>query len=276
MNSPHDAEPSETCTSPSLVHPPLVLALGGHDPSGAGIQADIEAAASFGCHALTLVTCLTAQNTRRVEEVIPVQPSLLRRQFDLVVSDTRALGACKIGLIPSVDVLMTVCELVRELQPGIPVVLDPVIAAGSGSPLMKDDVRRAMVEHLWPLATLRTPNAREARLLAEASGHRRVEDLLLEGNGWTLVKGADEPTPDVEHRLFQRGQLHASYRWPRLSGSFHGSGCTLGTAIAALLARGETLPVAVAQALDFTWHAVANALDIGGVQYLPNRLNRQE
>jgi len=263
-------------TTPRLVHPPLVLALGGHDPSGAGIQADIEATARFGCHALTLVTCLTAQNTGRVEEVIPVQPSLLRRQFDLIVADARPIAACKIGLLPSVDVLMMVCDLVRDLPPGVPVVVDPVIAAGSGATLMSDDVRRAMLEHLWPLATLRTPNAREGRLLATASGLGCIQDVLDRGDGWTLVKGADEPTVDVDHRLFRGGQLYASYRWPRLSGSFHGSGCTLGSAIAALMARGETLPLAVAQALDFTWHSVANALDIGGVQYLPNRHTRQE
>lgn len=274
MNSPHVAEPPGTPTTPRLVRPPLILALGGHDPSGAGIQADIEATSRFGCHALTLLTCLTAQNTGRVDEVIPVEPSLLRRQFDLLVADSRPIAACKIGLIPSLEVLEVVCAVVRALPPGTPVVLDPVIAAGSGSALMKDDVRQAMVEHLWPLVTLRTPNAREGRLLASASGHPCLEDLLVHTEGWTLVKGADEQTVDVEHHLYRGDRLYASYRWPRLGGSFHGSGCTLGSAIAALLARGETLPLAVAQGLDFTWHSVANALDTGGVQYLPNRQTR--
>jgi len=261
-------------TAPRLVRPPLVLALGGHDPSGAGIQADIETTARFGCHALTLVTCLTAQNTGRVDEVIPVDPSLLRRQFDLVAADTRPISACKIGLIPSLHILRAVRDIVRELPAGVPVVLDPVIAAGSGSALMNDDVRQAMVELLWPIVTLRTPNAREGRFLAAASGHHCLEDLLAHAEAWTLVKGADEQTVDVIHRLYRGAQLYASYRWPRLSGSFHGSGCTLGSAIAALLASGNTLPLAVAQALDFTWHSVANALDVGGAQFLPNRLGR--
>jgi len=260
--------------TPSLIRPPLILCLGGHDPSGAGIHADIETTARFGCHAFTLVTCLTAQNTGRVEEVIPVQASFLRRQFDLILADARPVSACKIGLIPSLDVLLAVCEMVRTLPPGIPVVLDPVIAAGSGSSLMNDDVRQAMVAHLWPLVTLRTPNTREAGLLAAASGCQTIDDLLDGAQGWTLVKGADEETADVEHRLYRGSHLYATYRWPRMNGSFHGSGCTLGSAVAALLASDLTLPLAVAQALDFTWHAVANALDIGGVQYLPNRLLR--
>jgi hydroxymethylpyrimidine/phosphomethylpyrimidine kinase len=260
--------------TPSLIRPPLILTLGGHDPSGAGIHADIETSARFGCHALTLVTCLTAQNTGRVEEVIPVQPSFLRRQFDLIAADTRPVAACKIGLIPSLDVLLAVCDIVRALPPGIPVVLDPVIAAGSGASLMNDDVRQAMVVHLWPLVALRTPNTREAGLLATASGRHTIDDLLAGARGWTLVKGADEQTVDVEHRLYRGTLLYATYRWPRVNGSFHGSGCTLGSAVAALLASGLTLPLAVAQALDFTWHAVARALDVGGIQYLPNRLHR--
>ena len=262
--------------TPNLVRPPLILALGGHDPSGAGIHADIEAAARFGCHAITLVTCLTAQNTGRVDDVIPVPPSLLKRQFELVMADTRPFAACKIGLIPSVDVLLAVCDIVGNLPSGVPVVLDPVIAAGSGSALSSDEVRPALVERLWPLATLRTPNAREARLLAAASGYRDFDELLSGLPGWTLVKGADEQTVDVEHRLYRADRLYANYRWPRVSGSFHGSGCTLGSVIAALLAGGLTMPAAVAQGLEFTWQSVAHALDTGGVQYLPNRQSAQE
>jgi hydroxymethylpyrimidine/phosphomethylpyrimidine kinase len=168
-------------------------------------------------------------------------------------------------------VLLAVCDIVRALPPGIPVVLDPVISAGSGSSLMNDDVRRAMVVHLWPLVTLRTPNTREAGLLAAASGLRTIDDLLADAQGSTLVKGADEQTVDVEHRLYRGSLLYSTYQWPRVNGSFHGSGRTLASAVAALLASGLTLPLAVVQALDFTWHAVARALDVEGTHYLSNR-----
>lgn len=255
---------------PLCSRPPLVLAIGGHDPSGAGIQADIEAAAMCGCHAITLVTCLTVQNTAGVESVIPTPRATLERQFTLMREDTRPFAACKIGLLPSTDSITAVAGIVDGLPAGTPVVLDPVLASGSGTNLSTDAVRATLVAELWPLATVRTPNARELRLLAAATG-RSTEELLAASPGWTLVKGADEPTPEVAHQLFHNGDFYAEFCWPRLDGSFHGSGCTLATATAAQLSRGMSVPSAVGFALAQTWRSLFEALDIGGAQLLPNR-----
>lgn len=250
--------------------PPLVLAIGGHDPSGAGIQADIETVASFNCHAVTLVTCLTTQNTGRVAEIAPTTGAVLERQFELVRIDARPFLACKIGLIPSVDVLAGIAAVVARLPPGTPTVLDPVLAAGSGGALAVDDVRAGLLSTLWPHVALRTPNARELRLLADAAGCTE-QALLAAYPGWTLVKGADEPTSNVVHRLYRDGALFAAFEWPRIEGSFHGSGCTLASAIAALLARGMSMASAVGVGLAHTWRSLTDPLDIGGVQMLPNR-----
>lgn len=252
---------------------PLMLVIGGHDPSGAGIQADIETAASLGCHAASLVTCLTAQNTGYVAEVIPTSPALLREQFALLSADLSAFVTCKIGLIPTLDVLAAVIDIVRGLPAATPVVLDPVIAAGSGAALMQDEVRAQLVRELWPLCTVCTPNVGEARRLAQAM-EVSVEEWLRTIPGWILLKGADEATDDVVHHLLRDGSLFASYRWPRLSGSYHGSGCTLASAIAAALAHGETVATAVASGLDYTWRSLVHPLDIGGAQYLPRRCRR--
>lgn len=251
---------------------PLLLVIGGHDPSGAGIQADIETAAAFGCHAASLVTCLTVQNTERVGEVIPTAGSVLRRQYELLAQDWRAAAACKIGLLPNRDVLSAVVDIVRQLEPGTPVVVDPVFAAGSGVDFMPDTVRRALLEELWPLATIRTPNLREAALLAALAGARDVERWYATQSGWVLVKGADAATSDVQHALLHDGRRYARYRWPRLPGHYHGTGCTVASAIAAGLALGATVATATADALEYTWRSLGMPLDFGGAQQLPHRL----
>lgn len=253
---------------------PLVLAIGGHDPSGAGIQADIETAAALGCHAATLVTCQTTQNTERVADVIPTPVATLLAQFELLVADWPAIACCKIGLVPSVDVARGLACLLRQLPPACAVVIDPVIAAGSGASFMDEALRRVVLEELWPLATVRTPNLHEAAALAATAGERAVEPWLARQTGWVLIKGADAATTDVHHRLEHDGREYASFTWPRLPGRYHGTGCTLATAIAAYVAHGCTMAAAVAAALDFTWQCLRDPLDFGGAQCLPRRALR--
>lgn len=250
---------------------PLLLAIGGHDPSGAGIQADIETAAALGCHAATLVTCLTTQNTARVADVIPTPVATLLAQFELLLADWPAFACCKIGLVPSVGLARGLASLLRQLPSGCPVVLDPVVAAGSGASFMDEALRRVVLDELWPLANLRTPNLHEAAALAAAGGDRAVEHWLVRQTGWVLIKGADAATTDVHHRLERDGCEFASYTWPRRHGRYHGTGCTLATAIAAYVAHGYTLATAVGAALDYTWKCLAEPLDFGGAQCLPRR-----
>lgn len=256
----------------SAVDTPLILVIGGHDPSGAGIQADIETAAAFGCHAASLVSCLTTQNTERVAEVIPTAAGTLLAQFELLVADWPAVAACKIGLMPTPGIVHTVRVLVERLPATIPVVLDPVIAAGSGTELANVEVRRMLLDELWPRATVRTPNVSEAAALALAVGVPDAAAWRRRQRGWVLVKGADAGTPDITHELDCDGEPYSRSQWRRLAGHFHGTGCTLATAIACELARGAPVPAACATALDYTWHSLLDPLDFGGAQQLPRRL----
>lgn len=253
---------------------PLVLVIGGHDPSGAGLQADIETAAAFGCHAASLVSCLTTQNTGRVAEVIPTAGATLLAQFDLLAADWPGITACKIGLVPTTDLVHAVAVLLRRLPAGTPIVLDPVIEAGSGAELAKLAVRRELLTELWPLATLRTPNLHEASALATAAGLVDTAAWRRNQSGWVLIKGADATTPEVGHELDFDGKLHTRSYWRRLPGSYHGTGCTLATAAACELARRLTVAEACATALDYTWRCLLDPLDFGGAQRLPRRLPR--
>lgn len=259
-----------------LAQTPLVLVIGGHDPSGAGIQADIETAAAFGCHAASLVSCLTTQNTGRVVEVIPTAGSTLLAQFELLAADWQGIAACKIGLLPTTESVRAVVALLQRLPRATPVVLDPVIAAGSGAQLMDDAVRRALLAELWPLATVRTPNLQEVAALAALACASDTAAWRRAQPGWVLVKGADAATPEVVHELDRDGAPYAHSRWPRLPGRFHGTGCTLATAIACELARGASVDAACASGLDYTWRSLLDPLDFGGAQRLPRRRPRAD
>lgn len=253
---------------------PVVLAVSGADPSGgAGIQADIEALASMGCHAVPIVTALTVQNTREAIGYQATDPALIENQLALLCGELR-IAACKIGMIASA----AIAEAVRRLlavHPEIPVVLDPVLAAGSGGTLSDDATRQALLRELIPLATLITPNSVEARRLVP---HAETLDdcareLLALGAEFVLITGAHEDTPLVINSLYGDGRLIESWSWERLPGSYHGSGCTLAAAIAGLLACDMRPEDAVREAQEYTWESLRQSYSISSDgQRVPNRL----
>lgn len=251
---------------------PSVLCIGGHDPTGgAGIQADIETVSALGARALTLVTALTAQSTRNVEAVTPTAAHDFSRQFDTLIADI-APDAVKIGLIGNPRQAALITEHLRSNEG--PVVLDPVLAAGGGFAFAGDEVTTAIRRDLLPLATLVTPNRAEARRL---SGRQDPDDaarsLLDAGAAAVLVTGADEADgASVSNRLYTADGPPVDYAWPRLPHTYHGSGCTLASACATLLAQGRPLPDAVAAAQDFVWQALKAADRPGHGQHLPRRL----
>jgi hydroxymethylpyrimidine/phosphomethylpyrimidine kinase len=251
--------------------PPIVLCIGGHDPTGgAGIQADIETLAALGPRAVTLVTALTAQDTHDIRYLEPVAPATLARCFDTLVADIRP-DAVKIGLLASVAAIDVLVPRLQGLR--VPLVVDPVLAAGGGFRTGDDALREAVLAQLLPLCTLTTPNRAEARrLAARDDADAAAERLLEQGCGAVLVTGADDTTGDtVENRLWLPGLPVETYHWPRLDGSFHGSGCTLASACAAGLASGQPLSAAVVAAQRFTHDALARSEAAGGGQHLPNR-----
>ncbi|MCG6656689.1 hydroxymethylpyrimidine/phosphomethylpyrimidine kinase [Halomonas campisalis] len=262
---------------PTLSRPPVVLVLAGHDPTGgAGLVADREAVAACGGWALTIPTALTVQNCRDVRSVVPVEATLIGEMAEAL--DEFEIAAIKVGLLASSASLEAVAAIL-EAHPGVPVVVDPVLKAGGGSELSTDGLLAAFRRRLLPLVDILTPNRLElARLADPETGDdaARADSLIALGCRAVLVTGTDDPearvpADRVEQVLFTQGQRQA-WRWPRLAGRYHGSGCTLAAALAARLAAGESLRDACQQAQAFTWQALSRGWQPGHDQALPNRI----
>jgi len=256
-------------SSPS---PPIVLSIGGHDPSGgAGIQADIEAILANGARSATSITCLTIQDSRNVLRLVPVEPRLVVEQVRTVLGDL-PVAAIKIGLVGSSRLAKELASLLAESARRIPLVLDPILRAGGGAALSDETFVTDLRESLVPLATLVTPNLPEARALG---GAERPEDcaraLGEAGAAWALITGTHSRDVKVINRLFGPAGQRATWTWDRFPHSYHGSGCTLASAIAAGLARGLAMEEAVTLAQAYTWHSLAAGFRPGRGQHFPDR-----
>jgi len=251
---------------------PNVLCFSGLDPSGgAGIQADIEALFSCGCHCLPLVTTLTVQDTRNAISAHAVEPTLLIAQARAILEDV-PVQAFKIGLLSSIRTVEVIHTLLID-YPDVPVVLDPVIRAGGGYTFGGEDMVDAFHSLLLPLTTVVTPNSEELRHLSpnadcpDACAH----ELLDRGCDYVLLTGTHANTPNVVNRLYSSHGLVRSYQWPRLNNEYHGSGCTMAACMAGYLAHGLEVSEAAQQAQQFTWDSLNNGIRTGMGQLLPNR-----
>lgn len=252
---------------------PVVMVFSGNDPSGgAGIQADIESLASHGCHTAPVITALTVQDTQDVLGYVPLDASLIIEQARAVLEDM-PISAFKIGLLGSADVVEGIHSLLVD-YPDVPVVLDPVLRAGNGAELADPEVLETMTTLLLPLTTVLTPNSLEARLLApEADSLDACAMALLEREvEFVLITGTHENTAEVTNRLYGNHRLLESFTWTRLPESYHGSGCTLASSIAGLLAQGLEPFTAIHEAQEYTWETLKHGYRLGMGQYLPNRL----
>ena len=249
----------------------VVLAIGGQDPTGgAGIQADSASITALGAHPLSLITALTVQDTRHLQSYQPIDAALLLRQFRLLQNDI-AIHAVKIGMLGSVAVLDAVLEMLANL-PGVPVICDPVLAAGGGGDTSDTALRTALCTHLLPFVTLLTPNTVEARRLTGLDDLDQAAKRLLEfGAQSVLLTGSHEAGETIQHRLLMSSGETQSWSWARLPGDYHGSGCTLSAAIAALLARELPLSMALALAQAYTYDSLQQAYVIGKGQLIPAR-----
>jgi hydroxymethylpyrimidine/phosphomethylpyrimidine kinase len=259
------------------------MIIAGNDPSGgAGITADIQAVSALGGHPAPVVTALTVQDTRNAYRVEPAAAELVAEQARAVLADL-PVRAIKIGLLATGEIADAVADLL-QVHPHVPVILDPVLVAAGGATLAEDALTAVLLDRLLSATTILTPNALEIRRLAGAargdlgSGDRDdlARALLDYGCRYVLAKGADEDTPGVENVLYGSDGLTEVFRWRRLPGQYHGSGCTLAAAIAALVARGRPVPAAVAEAQRYTWHALQSAYKPGNGQYVPRRLAAQQ
>ena len=249
---------------------PNILVIAGHDPSGgAGIHADIEAVHSLGGFASTLITALTVQNSRNVSGFQLTPIDLLEQQAEALLADYQ-FQAVKIGMTGSVEMVEWIADLLARL-PGVPVVLDPVLAAEAGGSLARGDLGEAMLTRLAPLTTVLTPNLPEAELLAGVPGVQAAGARIAERCGRAvLVTGTHDDTDQVSNHLFD-GERRQHWDWPRLPEVYHGSGCTLASAMACRLARGDHLEQAAEQAQRWLHQALRHAWRPGGGQYVPDR-----
>ncbi|SFE54995.1 hydroxymethylpyrimidine kinase /phosphomethylpyrimidine kinase [Sulfitobacter brevis] len=250
---------------------PNVLSIAGSDPSGgAGIQADIKAISANGAFAMAAITALTAQNTQSVSDIHLVPPAFVQAQIAAIFADIR-VDAIKVGMIANARIAAAVADAVQA-HSKIPLVLDPVMVAKGGAPLLQPDAVAALRARLLPLATLLTPNLPEAaHLLGTTAATNRAEmveqgrALCALGPAAVLMKGGHLGGTDSPDCLVAAAEV----RWfeaPRTATSnTHGTGCTLSSALAAHLAKGRALPDAVAAAKAYVASAIANAdaLDVG-------------
>jgi hydroxymethylpyrimidine/phosphomethylpyrimidine kinase len=244
--------------------PPSVLAFAASDPTGgAGVQADLLTLAARGCHPLSAVTALTVQDTHGVERVEPVGAGLVAAQARRVLAEFR-VAAFKLGVLGSAANVRAVAAIIA-LHPRVPLVLDPVLASGRGDLLANDAVVGALLELIVPRATLATPNTLEAKRL----GGERA--FLERGCRYVLVTGTHEATKDVVNTLYDANGKVREDRWPRLPGSYHGSGCTLASACAAQIAHGLAIGDAVRAAQEFTWQSLSAGFRPADGQFIPWR-----
>lgn len=260
--------------------PPIVLSFAASDSSGgAGIQADILTLASMGCHPLSVITAITVQDTAGVDDVMALDPEWVVDQARAVLEDM-PVHVFKIGMLGSVEIITAIAEVISD-YPDIPLVLDPVLTSGRGDELASEDMLIAMRELLLPQATIITPNSLEARRLAQDDEDddddiqnlsQCAGRLLQMGCEYVLITGTHENTLQVVNHLYGNDGIIRSDSWHRLPGSYHGSGCTLASAIAAALANGLPIAEGVYEAQEYTWQSLKAGFRPGMGQYLPDRL----
>lgn len=258
--------------------PPIVMVFAASDPSGgAGLQADIMTLSSMGCHPLSVVTALTVQDSAGVEGAFAIEADWVADQARALLEDM-SVAAFKIGMLGSVENIAAIAEIISD-YPEVPLVLDPVLASGRGDELASEEMISAMRELLLPQTTLLTPNSMEARRLALDEEDEEDDPDLAEcarrlvgaGTEFVLITGTHEPGVQVVNTLYgENGRIRAD-AWERLPDSYHGSGCTLASAIAANLANGLDLAEAVRDAQDYTWQSLAHGFRPGMGQHFPDR-----
>lgn len=259
--------------------PPIVMTFAASDPTGgAGLQADLLTLTSLGCHALSVLTAITVQDTVGVEDYLPIDAEWISDQARCVLEDM-PVAAFKIGMVGSVAAVAAIAAIVSD-YPDVPLVLDPVLASGRGDELSGDDVRAALMDMLIPQTTVLTPNSLELRRLVQdevdsvddAGLEICAQQLLRMGCEFVLVTGTHENTLQVINTLYDANGVVRSDTWTRLPGSYHGSGCTLAASIAATLAHNMDVSACVHEAQAYTYDSLRAGFRPGMGQFIPDRL----
>lgn len=247
---------------------PSVMTIAGFDGSGgAGIQADIKTFSALGCYATSVLTALPVQNTTGVRKIYPIPVEAVSDQIEAVLDDIFP-QAVKIGMVHTPQLVEAIVTTLRK-YPKIPIVFDPVMVATSGDRLIEEETITAITEKLFPIADLITPNMDEASILAgtdvKTLEEMRTagEKILIYGCKNILLKGGHQESSTVTSLLFDETGRQYSFETEKLATvNTHGSGCTLSSAIAAYLARGEALYDAVMLAQDYVFEAISSGKDV--------------
>ncbi|WP_369146747.1 bifunctional hydroxymethylpyrimidine kinase/phosphomethylpyrimidine kinase [Streptomyces sp. R44] len=249
--------------------PPLVLTVAGSDSGGgAGVQADLKTMLALGVHGMSVLTAVTAQNSRGVQGVWELPAEAVRAQYRAVVDDI-GVQAVKTGMLATAALVETVAELLAG-TPGVPVVVDPVGVSKHGDPLLAESALDSVRTKLLPAATVATPNLDEVTQLTgvrvedESDMRPAAEAVLSYGPRWVLIKGGHLPTGREAVDLLTDGTEEHWLRAPRHDNRHtHGTGCTLASAIASGLAKGLTVPEAVREAKEYVTGAIAAGFALG-------------
>jgi hydroxymethylpyrimidine/phosphomethylpyrimidine kinase len=246
----------------------VLIVAGSDSGGGAGIQADIKTVTMLGAFAATAITALTAQNTEGVHGVLPIDPAFIRLQMEVVLDDIGA-DAIKTGMLHDAPVIETVTAVLEERVADVPLVLDPVMVAKGGAPLIQTDAIESLKRRLVPRAAVLTPNLPEAEILcgreiANLAAMREAARALLGlGCRAVLLKGG-HLAGDTVHDLLATSSGIREWQSKRIdSRHTHGTGCTLASAIAAGLAQGMAVEAAVERARDYVQRAIASAPGYG-------------
>lgn len=247
--------------------PEIILTIAGSDSSGgAGIQADIKTISALGGYAASVITAVTAQNTRGVQAVFPLPASIVREQLFSVFNDLHP-GAVKIGMVCNDGLIRAIAEILQQFHPSF-IICDPVMVSTSGRRLMSETAIQTIQEELFPLCTLVTPNLHEASLLSGAA-ITGVNDMEQSGKAFVnryhanvLIKGGHLSGNNMDDILCLTDGTSCAFTMSKIdSGNLHGTGCTLSSAIATFAAQGSPLEEAVEKAKDYITQAIVNAKD---------------
>lgn len=247
---------------------PSVLTIAGFDSSGgAGIQADIKTISALGCYATSVLTALPVQNTMGVRKIYPTPMEAVADQIEAVLDDI-VPQAIKIGMVHTPLLVETIVNTLNK-YPKIPIVFDPVMVATSGHRLIEEETIITIVEKLFPMADVITPNMDEASILA-GMDVKTLEDMqaagkkiLRSGCKNILLKGGHQESPTVTSLFFdENGQQYSFETEKFMTNNTHGSGCTLSSAIATYIARGEELLKAVELAQNYVFEAIKQGKDV--------------
>ncbi|MEP4079774.1 bifunctional hydroxymethylpyrimidine kinase/phosphomethylpyrimidine kinase [Haloferula sp.] len=252
---------------------PVALSIAGSDcSSGAGLQADLKTFQHFQCYGLNAVTCVVAETPDIVQSFHPVPPAILQDQLMLML-ESYPVAAIKTGMLYSKAHVVAISELLAS-HPDIPLVVDPVMVASTGDPLLRKDAIQAYRGRLLPLATLITPNLDEAEVLVgrpirdENAIEQAAVELAEHFRTSILLKGGHLDSTDCADLLCEKGELKW-FRSPRIdTPASHGTGCTLSAAITARLAQGDDLATATEQAKSYLNQTLNEALTLGKISHL--------